>query len=307
MIGAQQRLAKRRTRSKKSTHVSTDERERVVALVRVVRAKLQPLAAPDQDFTCVQFKPSAMKLALDLGSQDGIGFLLKMASVETEHDGTISDSELQRFRREGVDLVDGLASGVLNYSVVLSLFLTIFTSLVVLHAGKGPYDLLVPGPRLGSASDTAAAADAADYLWPENAVGLRWGFYVVEWSFLAYGTIVSSAGLMQCVFFYGTLSVHLPSLIAKCELIVAKPSKLTNVFQGFVQGLNALMTVLPCIAFRASAVAFLSMCAVFVLYFTFQMYIATVGDVVDVLKAQQREARALLRLARPASAVAHVV
>ena len=136
MIGARQLLAKRRTRSKKSTHVSTDERERVVALVRVVRAKLQPLAAPDQDFTCIQFKPSAFKLVMDLGSIDGIGFLLKMASVETEHDGTISESELQRFRREGVDLVDGLAAGVLNYSVVLSLFLTIFTSLVVLHAGR---------------------------------------------------------------------------------------------------------------------------------------------------------------------------
>ena len=89
-----------------------------------------------------------MKLVMDLGSQDGIGFLLKMASVETEHDGTISDSELQRFRREGVDLVDVLAAGVLNYSVVLSLFLTIFTSLVVLHAGRGPYDLLAPGGDL---------------------------------------------------------------------------------------------------------------------------------------------------------------
>ena len=248
-----------------------------------------------------------MKIAGQLGGGDGIGFLLQMASVDTDHGtGAISDSELQRFRREGADLVDGLASGVLNYSVVLSLLLTIFTSLVVLHAGMGPYEPLAPGLRLENASYTAAAGDAADYLWPENAVGLRWFCYVVlEWTFLAYGTIVSSIGVIQCVVFYGTLTVHLPSLIAKCELIAAKPSKLSGIFQCFIQGMNALICALLGIAFRASAVAFLSMCAVFALYATFHFYLGTVGDFVDVLKAQQREARALL--ARPASAVAHVV
>ena len=288
MIAALRRTrATRRGRIARSSAVTlVGEAERLAALVILARAKLEPI--PNAPPYYVSLKTT--KVLKPLGNFDGVGFLLKMASFDTDHDGKLSASELERFRYEGDHLIETMVSSLSNYSVLFSLLLTIFVTLQVLHAGKEPYE---QNNTRTHRLDYTAAGDAADYLLPRSAEQFRWCFYVLECSLLAVGTLICAVGLVISMLQY-TLLANLPSLASKCEVIMSNLPRLTVLWTLMQVGLNVLLNAVVCILVRVSAVAFLCSATAYVLFITFITYEVTAGGVQATFRAQQTEARLLL-------------
>ena len=170
-----------------------DQRERLATIVRLAHDKLAPFASHDVKIGgCPDRKSS--KAIFGAGALEGIGFLLKMTTYG-DKSGTISDAELARFLREGPGVVAEYSSGVANYSVVLSLLLTIHATIAVTHAAYQPFTAASSALRIQDAAYASVAGDTADFLWPENASGLRWFFYVSECVLVSWGTLLSLVGL----------------------------------------------------------------------------------------------------------------
>ena len=257
--------------------------ERVAHLINTSRSKLEPLANA-QSFA------SALKIHQQLGDLDGVGLLLKMASFDAASDGTISEEELRRFEHEGTQIVDALNSSLLNFSVLFSLFLTIFVSLQVLHVGREPYEQAAPTLKLAASPYTAAAGDAATFL-SNDPEAFRWVCYVLEWLLLSIGTLVQTIGLCMTMGRYMT-TVNLPSVVAKCEFLLSRPKGSATIVISFLVGpMILLLGVLPMMLVRASAVAFLSACASGLLFLVFFIR-ATIAN--DEVKAQLAEVRVVL-------------
>ena len=126
--------------------------ERIARLI-AARSKLEPMASAAFDMTNKSNRVKANKFHVELGDIDGVGLLLKIASFQTKTDGTVGEDEIRQFEREGALLIDTLCSSMLNYSVLLSLFLTIYVSLQVAHVGRVPYEMAAPEDyKLGTTS-----------------------------------------------------------------------------------------------------------------------------------------------------------
>lgn len=223
-----------------------------------------------------------------------------MFSFDKDRDGVITDAEVERFRVKASELVESLANGVLNYSVVFSLLFTIFVSLSVLQSGEAPYSASVLAPLREAEGEmfNAAAGDTADWLCsrssPLCALNMRWYAYVLEWVLLAAGTTSVSIGIYFGIFLYGMLTANMPNTLAKCELIVRKPSRLGILGNCFFMSLLCLLFALAAILVRASAVAFLCGCAPPVALLTYHLSSSACGDMFFYLKQLQSEARLLL-------------
>ena len=158
-------------------------------------------------------------------------------------------------------MVDNISSSLLNFSVLNSLFLTIFVSLQVLHVGREPYEQDTSTLKLATTRRTNAAGDAAAYLWPqdpEQQEAFRWVCYCLECVFLSLGTLVCGSGLLSTMQRYLMIS-NLPSVAAQLEHMLGRLQTHSLVgFMMFVSILILLVAVLPMMLVRASAVAFLS-------------------------------------------------
>ena len=166
----------------------SNESQRITGLVTSARQKLEPIAAINlESVVCGTMDPKVSNKFDVLGGPDGMGFLLKMAVINIEaDDGAMSEKERLHFEREFSSLMERLTGQLVNYSVLLSLYLTIYVSLLVLHAGREPYDQAASTLKLAAASYSAAAGDAASYLWPQDPEGFRFFWYVVEVITLSY-------------------------------------------------------------------------------------------------------------------------
>ena len=112
-----------------------------------------------------------------LGMWDGIGALLAIAAFDQDGDGDESERELANFEEKGERLVEAVASGCLNYSVVSSLYLTMYVALIVMNAGGGAYDS--DGNDIGPMGvslyneESRQFLDLATYAWPNDAANTR--------------------------------------------------------------------------------------------------------------------------------------
>ena len=111
---------------------SSNDHERVAALVTGARKKIVPFAQSKGLINMQTKWPGMFKL----GSNDGVGFIIKLASFDLDGDSRISAAELSRFQLESEKLIEGLQAALLNYSVLLSLLLTVYVSLFVLQLGS---------------------------------------------------------------------------------------------------------------------------------------------------------------------------
>ena len=237
---------------------------------------------------------------MELGDIDGVGLLLKIASMPLKADGTVGEEELRYFEREAALLIDTLSSSMLNYSVLLSLFLTIFISLQVAHVGSEPYEQAAASPKLGTTRSTAAAGDAAAFLYPQDPESFRWVFYILECFFLSAGTVVCVLGLAACLVRIMMLS-NLPSAASKLEYLMGRLKGLAAA-SGLLSLSLLLLTVgvLPTMLARASAVAFLSACGSGLVFLMLGCRMIWASDEV---KVQMAEARVVLADAASRGAV----
>lgn len=288
----------------------SDESERLAALVRLARAKIEAFASDDVNiegcWNCrLIFSRRLTKVVLtDGGGCEGLGFCLKILDYG-EADGSVSGRDVERFNREIAATIQDFATGIINYSVVLALMLTVFVALACLHVAIVPYESTVSTLNLDSnVGYTDAAGDTADLLWPDNAAHLRWVFYVCECVFVMYGTLIALVGLGSALMLYNSLTMHIPNACAKCEYLIARLNKFVAVGHATVKCMFDLCFTLTCVMARASAVAFLCAACMTVLFLV-AFFSGTATGATDILRVQQHEARLLLnRKRRPARAEA---
>ena len=284
------------------------ERERVVALVRASRVKLAPFIQIEDQRRLVWnnappqmvLYPRVKKLMDKLGQLDGVGALIKMASYTIDEGaGTIANDELARFHVECQALVADIQGACLNYSMIVTLTLTIYVALIALKTGESAYypdDHYEADPTVSLYADRC---DFAAWIWPgdmEAQRGLRRGLYCAECVTLALGPIACFMGLEECLFLYTCLSTGLASVISRCEFILHHPERLAMLFMGHALSVDVLMVGLPFVAARASAMMFLCVLTTSCLYLiVYVSYLTgTYGSMTLVLQAQHSEARRLL-------------
>jgi hypothetical protein len=306
--GSSRRSLRNKSRRKHADDqiICLSESERVASVIKMARAKLTPFAATEYPWNgMLNFNNAMPKEYIELGMGDGVGVMLKMAILELSEDGTVTDAILAKFELEGEKLMDALQGCVLNYTVLDSLILTIFVSLVVLHAGGNAYTVGANdvAQRLGDPTGAHSAwADLATFLSPEDATtqeAIRRVTYCCEYIGLAIGTLLCSVGLWETLFFYQTVSTGLPSVVSKCEFIIDYPKRLTFILNSFGMALVFLLLTLPFVVARSSAIASIISLAVGLLWWAFdcRTFGSRRGQVAGLMLAQHREAQRIL--ARP--------
>ena len=290
--------------------VTLEEHERVGNVVALARHKLRAFANLDEGMmSYFLFRPKMVAIGVALGGFDGIGALLKMATFDVTGDGVISESDIRSFQSEGALLTEQLQAGTLNYTVVYSLFLTIFVSLAVLHAGRNAYEIPEEDValRIGSYYNEEGReifADLATYAWPADFVAqlsLRRSLYKGEFVSLAFGTVACIIGLLDSLLLYISMSTALPSVLCKLEYIVGAPWRLVVLlWLLFFAAVPSLMLALLFIAARASAFATFCFGAGVLLFLLWEFVFlqSSHGSVTATLRHEHSEARRLLCLGR---------
>ena len=218
MLGAARHRLKARVAADQFPEVRPPDALRVAAVVRLAQAKLKKYAELPPGATIW-----ATSKILDendrMGSLEGVGVHLQVASIALEADGSVSPDELARFLAEGDKAMEKLESAELNNMVLIALYLTMFVSMVVLHAGALAY--VTPEPAVfGELEDHGLWADLATFAWPDDAEArqaLRRALYVAERVILSAGVMVSLNALSNAQYLFISYGVGLPSLVAKYE------------------------------------------------------------------------------------------
>ena len=147
----------------------------------------------------------------------------------------------------------------LNWSVILSLFLTIYVSLAVLHTGNAAYvgSHQESSFTVDADDDSWAWGDLASFAWPldeEARHGLRRGLYVAECVFVGFGFSVSFLGLMNVVLLYSAFGTGIPDVLGKLEYLIRNRNSTTFMWASFDLSLFSLMLSVGFAAARASAI-----------------------------------------------------
>ena len=300
MLGA---AARQRARSKSTrvddtpSRLPPSEATRVAAVVKLAQAKLRKYAELPPG-TTMYATSNILERNDRMGSLEGVGIHLHLASIVINADDSVPPEELARFQREGEKAMEKLESGELNNMVLVALYLTIFVSLFVLNVGELSYT--APEPAVfGDPSDDGAWADLATLAWPRDAEarqGLRRGLYVAERVILSAGVTTSLNTLWNAQYLYASWGVGMPSLVAKYEYFLATgTANMTKRMKGMEISGMLLFASLCFVAARASAIA--SFCSlggfiIFILRVFDDGWRA--GIVADFVRVQHSEARAIL-------------
>lgn len=281
--------------------VLASERDRASAVVETCRSRLQEIAHAE---TINAIKTKMVRF----GGLEGLGLHLRMASIRLEQDDSES-SEFKRLLAEGEKLSELIQNVNLNFTVLLSLFLTIYITLSVLHAGQLAYSVADSSladahvERFGRISESRPWTDLATLASTEGEAqqGLRRGLYVGECVSLALGTLICSCGLIESMCQYSTWGAGLPSILARIELLFERPQVLVKPWLYFDGSLLLLLLAISFVAARASAIASLCGFSAFAFLF-YSICSSTFYSSGQLVLAQTREARRILEEVQSRSA-----
>ena len=121
-----------------STEFSSSDKARIEALISAARKQLRPFAEAEAPPPCPRSRTHALHDSL--GAQGGVGALLRIASFGGSGNGhefdcdavKLGDGDAEAFLYESAAFIEGLQGESLNYSVIFSLFLTIFAALAAM-------------------------------------------------------------------------------------------------------------------------------------------------------------------------------
>ena len=168
-------LLRQRTR----THADTLNRSNTdAARAETICSQARELLKPFANISEEEATPHKLhKIWPKAGGLDGMGILLRLAEVETAG-GSLSPEAMAIFVAHGEVIIELLQSVSLNFTVIFSLFLTIYISILVMHAGNPAYAYDVASRELGgiafgSGDHSGAWYDLASYAWPGDADAQR--------------------------------------------------------------------------------------------------------------------------------------
>ena len=280
---------------------------RVVEIINECRELLRGFAATECDTSRHTWRPVSNKTwdaASKLGDYDGVGAMLRAASIRIEADGSISDEEMRRFLAEGEAQMDAMQAQYSNFAVTFSIFLTLTVALLTLNVGTFLYatdptavdlDDLVFG--FGDAEASLVFSDFATYAWPGDAASqasLRRGLSIAEATLLSVAFFAQSWGLNTAFSLQTAFGTALPTVTAKYTLILDRPRRLLDMYllTGFSQ--MTVVLALPLLLARASALLALGAFGAAMLYMICFFHSNYFGVFAAIVKAQHREARMLV-------------
>lgn len=245
------------------------------------------------------------KAIVKAGDSEGVGALLRLAALRPIGN-ELSRNSMVRFRAEADRCFEGLQKVALNFSVVTSLFLTIFVALAVDTTFSEPYDApeqFGEGPWQELASWVVSDASFtffsnSTFVSPSDRGAqraLRRAFITAEWATLALGTAYCLIGLWESMIIYATWA-SIPDPITKYQYILEHPGTGPSLWAFFYTQLGLLALALTLIAARVSGIAFL--CNLFGLcFFTCRFYYsfyAKGGSCAALCRSLHAEAHRLL-------------
>jgi hypothetical protein len=253
--------------------MSPDDAQRAVAVIAQAREQLRPLAELSDDASNMK----VMKVCNEeLGGPEGAGSLLRIARfaelLDANGGESLSPAAFARLTAEAEAYVDVLANMCLNSSVLLSLFLTMYVTLAILHIGSPAYAIGADHaePFRGVVSEPSdgrdgAWGDLASFAWPGDPVarlGLRRGLYVAEVTFICLGVLICSGGLMNVLVMYTTFGAALPDVLSKLEHICEDRKQLNLIWVLFDAAIGFMPFAVGFAAARASAILSLGILSV---------------------------------------------
>lgn len=253
---------------------NTSQAARARAVIFRSRQLLKPFAELPNESSIIAVE----QLGNRIGGPEVLGALIRAAAIPAEGEH-LSEADFVRFIAEATEVMDQLQSLTLNWSVINSLFLTIFVGMAVMHAGSPAYNGVdVQRAAFESSDDSAYAyGDLASLAWPDDAdaaAGLRRAFYAAECSLTIVGIVLCLVSILTTVSIYDSLSVSLPNVVAKYELVVNFPLTMGGMWGSFA---ITCCIVLPlALAFataRASAMMSIATFAGFVLLNAWRMLV----------------------------------
>ena len=242
-----------------------DDFTRGATTVLRARELLRPFAAlPSTNLTKI------INGADSLGGQEAMGMLLRVANIPLEGGGKISAASFAQLVAEGSAALETLQNTMLNWTILQSLFLTIFVSLAVLNNGAPAYPLsanahlvFVADPQAAAsgaargATSAAAWGDLASFAAPsdlEAQASIRRGLYVAECALIAAGLVACVVALMTANLCYGYIGAGLPDALSKVEFLMDTRSSGGNLWKIFDVVLLLLHLTVGFVTARSSAI-----------------------------------------------------
>ena len=233
-----------------------------------------------------------------------VGALLRMAKIDIDSDGRLSEKAYARFQSEGENVMDMLQNVTLNWTILLSLFLTIYVSLAIMHSGEPAYAAHSKVVAFGTDDELPSAyapwTDFASYAWPDDAhaqAKLRRSFYIGECITIGLGLFFCATGLMNVLIVYSVFGAAFPDIQSKVEFMHNYPAPMFYLWGSFD---GAVLVLPPALAFVTARSSALMSLTVFSMCGAFGLFMASVscrsgGIVGGMHLGQAREARRILQ------------
>lgn len=270
-----------------------DECERLAALVKEARKRLEPLAASKKPKTDLFGHLGSFSLYSGMGGETGCGMLIRLARISLDAHGCVSAAELQRFKGEMGEVFEGLLTSITSIMVNCALMLTVYVVLALTEA-RGFLEMdLADGVQ-----PSAFGPDGVAWLVPgENQQVVRRAFYVVEGVLLALALVACMVGLVISGIYLNIIPA-MPGKIELLELLVTEIRHVFPLYLGIDVSQWCFPLVLPFVAARYSGVAFCAGCFVtmFAGFWVWGLMMSTVTNGGTIL--QRSAVSALAKAAR---------
>ncbi len=231
--------------------VGHHEFETLAELVNVAREKLRPLAES-------QSRTEKYRTIVALGGTDGAGANIRLASIDLNNDGTLSEAEYVRFMSEAESLLANVQSSVQSSSVTLALVLTIAVGFALADIQPPFHD--------GEEHGIFGPVGSGYLTGTDDATRIAHVFYAIEVSLIGVSILTCSAGLMGSIVLFNILA-SMPSKLSAITFILENAPCYARVQQCWFAGILSLGLATPFICARYSMLACLviGMCYVFFL------------------------------------------
>mmetsp|Transcript_9549 Transcript_9549/g.19056 ORF Transcript_9549/g.19056 Transcript_9549/m.19056 type:complete len:203 (+) Transcript_9549:287-895(+) len=143
-----------------------------------------------------------------LGSHEGVGILLRIARIDGQGTGTISDDEMKRLIASFSVMVDEILGFLSNSMVILTLALAVAVP-CILHEVT----------QVEITSATFGAGDTSFYSFWVNPSAMH-VFHWLECVLLACSIWQAMSGVFLCFILYSSLSLYLPDVYQQDTFLV---------------------------------------------------------------------------------------